>query len=148
MTDPPEDQLDRMDDGGNFIELAALVKAQGGHLARTVNVAEPVSVHPDLAVAAVMEGHDVHYYGIGGVVDPEADDDLALLAGDALYALGLELLAERGDLIAIRILADVIAHSAELHADSKTHGIEEAWQEVARQLDPAGRTSVRWNPYS
>ena len=38
-----------------------------------------------------------------------ADPDLALLAGDRLYALGLERLVALGDLEAVRELADVIA---------------------------------------
>ena len=37
------------------------------------------------------------------------DPDLALLAGDRLYALGLERLAALGDLEAVAELADVIA---------------------------------------
>ncbi len=45
-----------------------------------------------------------------------ADRDLALLAGDHLYAVGLECLAGLGDLEAVRELADVISLSAQLHA--------------------------------
>ena len=44
-----------------------------------------------------------------------ADPDLALLAGDYLYALGLERLAALGDLEAIRELSDLISLSAQLH---------------------------------
>ena len=45
-----------------------------------------------------------------------ADADLALLAGDYLYARGLERLAALGDLEAIRELSDLISLSAQLHA--------------------------------
>ena len=40
------------------------------------------------------------------------DADLRLLAGDALYALGLSRLAEAGDLEAVAELADLISLSA------------------------------------
>jgi hypothetical protein len=123
-------------------QLAALVERQGGLLAAAVRPAERAEVHPDLAVAAVREGHDCHYAGAGAVVVP-ADPDLALLAGDALYALGLEQLAERGDLEAIRVLADVISASAAAHAEGRPDAAEQRWRHASRQLDPAGRPSVR-----
>ena len=58
-------------------------------------------------VEAVYEGYLLHYG------EPRAfagmDDDLRLLAGDALYALGLERLAQAGDLEAVAELADLIS---------------------------------------
>ena len=66
-------------------------------------------------VEAIREGYLLHYG------DPRliagAEDDLALLAGDHLYALGLECLAGMGDLEAVRELADLISLSAQLHDD-------------------------------
>ena len=44
-----------------------------------------------------------------------ADADLRLLAGDYLYALGLERLAALGDLEAVRELSDLISLSAQVH---------------------------------
>ena len=56
---------------------------------------------------AVYEGYLMHYG------EPRAftgmDDDLRLLAGDALYALGLARLAESGDLEAVAVLSDLIS---------------------------------------
>ena len=132
---------------GNWLELAALVRDQGGLLGDAIVPTDDVEVHPDLAVAAVQEGHDLHYLGAGVVVAP-ADNDLALLAGDALYALGLEQLAERGDLLAIRLLADVISACAQAHAEGRQEDAEDLWEDAARQLDPSGRPSTRWSPYS
>src|SRR6185436_20584446 len=66
-----------------------------------------------LVVEAVREGYLLHY-GEGRVVCG-ADADLALLAGDYLYALGLERLAALGDLDAVRELADLISLSAQIH---------------------------------
>ena len=56
---------------------------------------------------AVYEGYLLHYG------EPRAftgmDRDLRLLAGDALYALGLARLAETGDLEAVAVLSDLIS---------------------------------------
>jgi hypothetical protein len=68
-----------------------------------------------LLVEAVREGYLLHY-GRPRVL-AGLDDDLALLAGDHLYARGLERLAARGDLAAVRELADLISLSARLHAN-------------------------------
>ncbi len=66
-------------------------------------------------IEAVREGYLLHYREsrILAVAEP----DLALLAGDHLYALGLERLAGLGDLEAVRELADLISLCAVLHAD-------------------------------
>ena len=50
-------------------------------------------------IEAVREGYLLHYGEPRIVVG--ADTDLALLAGDYLYALGLERLAALGDLEAV-----------------------------------------------
>lgn len=66
-------------------------------------------------IEAIREGYLLHYGEpriLSGV-----EPDLALLAGDHLYALGLERLAGLGDLEAVRELADLISLSAQLHAD-------------------------------
>ena len=47
------------------------------------------------------------------------DDDLRLLAGDALYALGLARLAQTGDLAAVAELSDLISLSAQAHAEGR-----------------------------
>ena len=66
-------------------------------------------------LAAIREGYEQHY-GEGRVLRTE-DRDLALLAGDRLYALGLALLAEQGDLRAVAVLADLISECASAHAE-------------------------------
>lgn len=65
---------------------------------------------------SIREGYLLHYARprvING-----ADEDLALLAGDYLYARGLERLAALGDLEAVRELSDLISLTAQLHAAS------------------------------
>lgn len=66
-----------------------------------------------LVVESVREGYLLHY--ADGRVVVGADDDLALLAGDYLYALGLERLAALGDLEAVRELSDLISLAAQVH---------------------------------
>jgi hypothetical protein len=77
-----------------------------------------------LLIEAVREGYLLHYGRprlIAGV-----DHDLALLAGDYLYARGLERLAALGDLSSVRELSDLISLSAQLHAEDR-EGIGELW---------------------
>ena len=71
-----------------------------------------------LIVEAVREGYLLHYGEprlLAGI-----EPDLALLAGDHLYALGLDRLAALGDLEAVRELSDLISLSAQLHAEGRS----------------------------
>ena len=68
-----------------------------------------------LLVEAIREGYLLHYESPR--VIQGADSDLSLLAGDYLYALGLERLAARGDLEAVGELADLISLAAKVHAE-------------------------------
>jgi hypothetical protein len=81
---------------------------------------------------AVYEGYLMHYGS------PRAfagmDDDLRLLAGDSLYALGLERLAGSGDLDAVAELSDLISACARAHAEDRPDQAEERWEEAARML--------------
>lgn len=89
-----------------------------------------VAAHPEdveIAVAAVEEGYRLHY-GLGSRALWIEDADLALLAGDRMYALGLARLAAIGDLVAIAELADIIALSAQAHADGDEARAGAAWQ--------------------
>ncbi len=100
--------------------LAEVVTAADPALARYA-VAEPgggeleqiVEEGPRaMVVEAIREGYLLHY-GRPRLLDG-IDSDLALLAGDHLYAIGLECLAGLGDLEAVRELADLISLSAQL----------------------------------
>ncbi|MDP2710891.1 MAG: hypothetical protein Q8O56_06700 [Solirubrobacteraceae bacterium] len=114
---------DASDDGPDPVALAA-----GGP--RVASRRDDV----ELAVAAVLEGCLLHYG------EPRAlqidDPDLALLAGDRLYALGLARLAAIGDLDAIAELADVIALSAQAHAAGDGELALAAWH--------AGAAAIGW----
>jgi hypothetical protein len=69
-----------------------------------------------LLVEAIREGYLLHYESPRLLEG--ADSDLRLLAGDYLYALGLERLAARGDLEAVEELADLISLVAKIHAEN------------------------------
>ncbi|GAC1315904.1 MAG: hypothetical protein NVSMB25_00650 [Thermoleophilaceae bacterium] len=74
----------------------------------------------------------------------DMDPDLRLLAGDALYALGLERLADRGDLAAVAELADLISLSARAVAEQRVDIVDELWEESLRALCGAtGSAGVR-----
>jgi hypothetical protein len=81
---------------------------------------------------AVYEGFLMHYR------EPRAfagmDADLRLLAGDALYALGLDRLARAGDLEAVAELADLISLSSQAEAEGQPARVESLWQGTARRL--------------
>jgi hypothetical protein len=78
-----------------------------------------------LLVEAIVEGY-LQHYGTGRVVRAD-DPDLALLAGDRLYALGLAQLAELGDLDAVAELADVISLAAQAHAEGDAERAAAVW---------------------
>ena len=82
-----------------------------------------------LLVEAIREGHLLHY-GEARIVRTD-DPDLALLGGDRLYALGLEVLSELGDLDAVRVLADTITAAARAHAEGRPEAAETAWDAAA-----------------
>jgi len=88
-----------------------------------------------LVVEAVREGYLLHY-GRPRLLAGH-DEDLALLAGDYLYALGLERLAALGDAEAVAILADLISDCARLHAEGRGEEAERLWPAAAAAI--AGR---------
>lgn len=158
--------------------VADALTAEGGLLADAVAVpdgavlddalgrlaaAGPAVADPDaaaFAVEAVREGYLLHH-GPSPRFLTTADGDLALLAGDRLYALGLAALADAGDLPAIAELADLIALCAQAHAAGDAdlaealwiaavtavgHGTSEAHaaaKEAARKGDPSAASALR-----
>jgi hypothetical protein len=92
---------------------------------------------------AVYEGFLMHYG------EPRAfagmDADLRLLAGDALYALGLERLAQAGDVDAVGELSDLISLCAQAQAEGRRELIEPLWLAAERRLagdGPGARSEV------
>jgi hypothetical protein len=86
---------------------------------------------------AVYEGYLLHYAAPRLFEGVEAD--LRLLAGDALYALGLARLAERGDLPAVAELSSLISRSAQAHAEGRGAEVEALWDASASVLTHGSR---------
>lgn len=99
--------------------------------AYAVDAPEP-SPYGDFVLDAIREGYELHYGNprlFAGM-----DDDLRLLAGDALYALGLSRLAETGDLAAVAELADLISDCAQAQAENRPQAAEKRWAASAEKL--------------
>jgi hypothetical protein len=116
------------------VTLTETLRGEGGLLAAAVADDAPADGDGPYAdvLAAIREGYEQHY-GQGRVLRTD-DRDLSLLAGDRLYALGLARLAERGDLRAVAVLADLISECASAHADGAPERAEAAWSRATTAL--------------
>ena len=140
--------------------LAALLRQKGGLIAtllvhederpvaaddhiRSVGPAQLAAAGPrasgdpaeyELLIEAIYEGYLLHYRTPRLLRTPEAD--LALLAGDHLYALGLARLVSLGDVPAVAELADVITLCALAHGGGHP--------ELAREIWLAGAYAIGW----
>ncbi len=123
---------------GGLLAAAVLAQPAGptphGELAARGPLAAGREEELALVVETVREGYLLHY-AAPRVLDG-SDPDLALLAGDRLYALGLAKLADAGDLASVRELADVIALSAVAHAGEEPRLADAVWR--------AGAGAVGW----
>jgi hypothetical protein len=85
-----------------------------------------------LVIEAVREGYLLHYE------EPRLlaghDSDLALLAGDYLYALGLDRLAALEDTRSVAILSDLISDCARLQSEGVRSPIENLWRSAAKKI--------------
>jgi hypothetical protein len=106
-----------------------------------------------LVVESVREGYLLHYARPRLLAGQ--DPDLALLAGDYLYARGIERLAALGDTDAVRELSELISLAAQCHSERRPELAAPLWlatavavgcgagaehetgKAAARRLDPA-----------
>jgi hypothetical protein len=98
---------------------------------------------PDRAfvLEAVYEGYLLHYETPRAFAGMDAD--LRLLAGDSLYALGLERLAASGDIEAVRELSDLISLCAFVQAEGRPELADELWRATTRVLSGGGGEGAR-----
>ncbi|HEV7918406.1 MAG TPA: hypothetical protein VGO97_02410 [Solirubrobacterales bacterium] len=90
---------------------------------------------PSLRIAAaevVREGYLLHYGEPRYYEIP--DRDLALLAGDRMYAAGLAALADVADVEAVAALARLIADCAEAHAAGRGDRSDQFWDRTLAML--------------
>lgn len=92
----------------------------------------PAAAEYALVVESVREGYLLHY-GEARVLSGH-DQDLALLAGDYLYALGIERLARLADGPAVALLAELISDCAKLHAEGREAEVEARWTTAVEAL--------------
>lgn len=118
-------------------ELAAQLRAEDTPI--SPHVADPgaaLAFAPPgeraFVIEAVREGYLLHY-GEPRLLSGH-DDDLALLTGDYLYALGIERLARRGDTAAVQALADLIGSCARLHTEGREEEVPAEWARVVEAL--------------
>lgn len=112
-------------------DLAAQLREEDTPISPHV-VESPPSGEDSLVVEAVREGYLLHY-GEARLLAGH-DDDLALLAGDYLYALGIERLAAKGDTDAVLVLADLISTSAQLHVEAREDEIAAVWERAVQKV--------------
>jgi len=122
--------------GDNPVGAAGEVPVDGSLGALAASGPRSAGHEADIAfvVEAIREGELLHY-GKPRLFDG-IEPDLALLAGDRLYALGLARLAALGDLEATSELADVISLCAQARAAEQHELAEAVWQ--------AGVAAVGW----
>jgi hypothetical protein len=85
-----------------------------------------------IVVEAVREGYLLHYGEPRLLAGHDAD--LGLLAGDYLYALGLDRLARLGDTDAVAVLSDLISRCAQLHAEGRASEVPGLWDDAVASI--------------
>jgi hypothetical protein len=93
-----------------------------------------------LVVESVREGYLLHY-GEPRLLAGH-DPDLALLAGDYLYALGIDRLAALGDAEAIAELANLISGCAQCHAEGREDEVPALWQSAITAIGGESSTKL------
>ncbi len=124
--------------------LAAALREEGGLLAAAVRSDDELpplqsTLPPELAfvLEAVREGWLLHSDPAAARVVDGSDTDLALLAGDRLYALGVERLVALGDLESVALLADLIASAAQTLAEGRPQDAEALFTACSERLSQA-----------
>jgi hypothetical protein len=102
-----------------------------GHVVEVPGPTEPADEYA-VVMEAVREGSLLHYAESRLLAGH--DPDLALLAGDYLYALGLDRLAAMGDTEAVAVLSELISRCAQLHAEGREGEVEPLWVEAGEKL--------------
>jgi len=105
---------------------------QLGELAASGPGAAAAPAEYALVVEAVREGYLLHYEQPRLLAGH--DPDLALLAGDYLYALGLDRLAAVEDTRAVAVLSDLISACARLQAEGEVDQVQSLWRDAAERI--------------
>ena len=132
---PPEDALThlaaRLRDDETVASAEVIDPATKPHLGMLVAAGPRAAKAPgdySFVIESVREGYLLHY-GTSRLLSG-VDPDLALLAGDYLYALGIEHLSRLGDEAAVVELSDLISLCAHVHANA-SNADAEPWSTTA-----------------
>jgi len=109
--------------------------AAGGRLGEIAAAGPRAAAAPNeyaQVIEAVHEGYLLHFGEPRLLAGHDAD--LALLAGDYLYALGLDRLAALGDTESVGVLAELIGRCAQLHAEGEGEAVKPLWEAAARRI--------------
>lgn len=123
--------------GNALATLAAQLRAEDTPISpHVVDPGEAQAFAPPgehaFVLEAVREGYLLHYGEPRLLAGHDAD--LALLAGDYLYALGIERLAALGDTAAVHVLAELIATCAGLHSEGRGDETTAAWEAAVKSI--------------
>jgi hypothetical protein len=117
---------------GSLARLAEQLREERTPISRHVVDPADAESYGSAVLDAVREGYLLHYG------EPRAlaghDDDLAVLAGDYLYALGIERLAESGDCAAVLLLAELIGDCAQRHVEGRADEVAGLWREAVAAI--------------
>jgi hypothetical protein len=110
--------------------LAERLRDEGTPISEHV-VADPSGAegYGSVVLDSVREGYLLHY-GEPRLLAGH-DEDLAVLAGDYLYAIGIERLAARGDCDAVLRLAELIGGCAQRHVEGREDEVPALWDATA-----------------
>jgi hypothetical protein len=115
-----------MSDAGSLRLLAGQLREEQTPISPHVVDPSGAQSYGSEVLDAVREGYLLHY-GEPRLLAGH-DDDLAVLAGDYLYALGIGRLAERGDCPAVLELADLIGACAQRHVEGREDEVPGLWR--------------------
>jgi hypothetical protein len=119
-------------DAGSLGRLAEQLREERTPISGHVVDPGAVESYDSAVLDAVREGYLLHY-GEPRVLAGH-DDDLAVLAGDYLYALGIERLAESGDCAAVLLLAELIGDCAQRHVEGRAGEVAGLWREAVAAI--------------
>jgi hypothetical protein len=118
--------------GHSLRQLAERLRAEGTPVSEHVVDPGEADSLGSIVLDSVREGYLLHY-GEPRLLTGH-DQDLALLAGDYLYALGIERLAESGDCEAVLRLAELIGDCARRHVEGREDEVPRLWDEATAAI--------------
>jgi hypothetical protein len=112
--------------------LAERLRDEGTPISPHVVDPAEAAGYGSMVLDSIREGYLLHY-GEPRLLAGH-DEDLAVLAGDYLYALGIERLAESGDCEAVLRLAELIGGCAQRHVEGREDEVPRLWEAASAAI--------------